>query len=83
MGSETSTLLQLENDRFELRHHLAVAEVAEVAAVVLRARIFGVFFGELSKISALIEFFFQSLGLVFGLDQNMSAPILPLLASKA
>ena len=65
-------LLQLEDDLFELRNHLTVAEVAEIAAVVLRARILRVFLRELGEIRAFVELRLELFGLLFGFDQDMA-----------
>ncbi len=62
-GSETSPLFKLEDDFLELRHHLAAAEVAEVAAVVLGARVLGVLLGQRCEIAAVLELFLDLLGL--------------------
>ena len=76
-------LLQLEDNFFELRHHLPVAEVTEVAAIVLGARIFRIFFGEFSEIGALSRAFPSKPWLRLQWRQEYAAPILPPLASKA
>ena len=70
-GSEISTLRQLERHLGELRHHLVLGEIAEVAALRRRAGILRLFLGDGFEVGALLEVGRNLLGLILGRHQDV------------
>ncbi len=65
------TLVELERDVGEFRHHLVLGEVTEIAAFG-SSRILRLFLGERGEVRALFQLVFDRLGFVLGGDQDMA-----------
>ena len=71
-GLADLALLQLEGGLLELRHHLPAREEAELAALVLRARVLGMLLGQLRKVGPVRQLLEQIARLVLALDQDVA-----------